>query len=137
MSTEVKITQTKSVVDVDPPNEVYKFRLVSVVTIIDSDTGFDEPEVFLMDTANNEFQHTCTLGDYFNYPDTDPGTPPPDYYREDSVTLNFDDLDAAIAEAALQITRLQNLITDWENHADSNWGTISTPVVDETDITGD
>jgi hypothetical protein len=133
MATQITITQTKSVVDIDG---TYYFRLQSSVVVDSSDTGFTEPEVFVMsvepDPPDDEYQHTATLGDYLTFPNTRPGSTPPDFYRVASVQLDFENLADAVAEADLQITRLQNLITDWEDYADNNW-TGTTPTI----ITGD
>lgn len=132
MATQVTITQTKSVVDIDPPNGDYRFRLQSSVVVDSSDTGFTEPEVFLLDSTDDDYEHVCTLGDYLNFPNVKPGVPIPageEFYRVASVQMDFENLADAIAEADLQITRLQNLITDWENYADNNWtGTTPTPI---------
>lgn len=131
MATQVTITQVKSVVDIDPPNGDYRFRLQSSVVVDSSDTGFTEPEVFLLDSEDDDYEHVCTLGDYLNFPNVKPTPPIPvgeEFYRTDSVQLDFENLADAVAEADLQITRLQNLITDWENYADNNW-TGSTPTI--------
>lgn len=132
MATQITITQVKSVVDIDPPNGEYRFRLVSTVVIDSSDTGFTEPEVFLLDSEDSDYEHVCTLGDYLNFPNVQPTPPIPpgeEFYRAASVQLDFDNLADAVAEADLQITRLQNLITDRENYVDNNWiGSTLTPI---------
>ena len=132
MATQITLTQIRTVVDIDPPNGDYRFRLQSTVVVDSSDTGFTEPEVFLRDKATGDFQHTCTLGDYLTYPNA-PGAE--DFYRDDSVQLDFENLDDAVAESNLQKTRLQNLVTDWENYADNNWDAPSPG--EDTVITGD
>jgi hypothetical protein len=135
MATQVTITQVKSVVDIDPPNGDYRFRLVSTVVVDSSDTGFTEPEVFLLNSTNDDFEHTCMLGDYLNFPKVKPTPPIPvgeEFYRVATVQLDYENLADAVAEADLQLVRLQNLVTDWENYADNSW-TGSTPTV----ITGD
>jgi hypothetical protein len=134
MSTQITLTQVRSVVDIDPPNGVYRFRLQSSVVVDDPSGGFTEPEVFLMNKDTGDFEHTCTLGDYLTYPNA-PGAE--DFYRDDSILLDFEYLDDAVAESNLQKTRLQNLVTDYENYADNNWGGPPPGTTENTIISGD
>jgi len=132
MATQITITQTKTVVDIDPPNGDYRFRLLSVVVVDSTTTGFTEPQVFLLDSATDSYQHVVTLGDYLNFPNAKPAEPVPpgeEFYRVFTFTLDFENLADASAEADTQITRLQNLITDWETYSADNWiGSTSTPI---------
>lgn len=131
MATQITLTQIRTVVDTDPPNGAYKFRLNASVICDSTDTGFitgppAAAQVFLWQkgaTAPEDvFVHTCTLGDYLTYANSRAGNPAQDFYRKATTEdLDYDELDDAVAESDLQKTRLQNLVTDWENYQDENW----------------
>lgn len=145
MSTQITLTQIRTVVDVDPPNDEYEFRLESSVECDSTDTGFvpgpfpASAPVFLFQKGTTEpedtYVHVCTLGDFVTYADSRGAVPADNFYRKDAVTQDFENLGDAVAESSLQKTRLQNLVTDWENYADDNWD--APHPGEETVITGD
>jgi len=144
MATQITLTQIRTVVDTDPPNDDYVFRLDSSVLCDSSDSSFvvapPAPAcVFLFQKGEAEpddvYVHVCTLGDYVTYKDTREGESEDDFYRKSAAIQDFDNLDNAVSESDMQKTRLQNLVTDWENYADNSWD--APDPGEDTVITGD
>jgi len=130
MLTTITITQVKTVEIID---DEYVYRLNSTIVV---DEGDIEPELFLyrkgITPSDDTFEHTCTLGDRVTFSKDREGAPTIDFYRKAAATdLDYDELSLAVAEAALQLTRLQNLVTDWVAYGDSTWGETTV-----TEITG-
>jgi hypothetical protein len=72
-------------------------------------------ELFLFKQSDNVYQHVCTVDDIGRYPH---GTSPTiDFYREPAAVLTYttDQLADAIEEAALQKTRLSELVGEYDD----------------------
>lgn len=121
MTTTINVEQTKTVEVISGD---YVYRLNTTVTVI---AGGIEPETFLYRMGATEpqdtFEHTCTLGDMVTYENTRAAAEiaHDDFYRKSTtVDLDYEELQLALTEAALQLTRLQSLVTDWEAY-EGNW----------------
>ena len=72
-------------------------------------------ELFVFLAADDSYQHVCTVYDILTYPTV--STPGVEFYREDTASLTYtvEQLDTAVEEAALQKTRLEELLTQYRD----------------------
>lgn len=120
MATSVKLHQVRELVNLGGSPPTYKFRITSTCS---EPTGGIEKELFLFRDSDDEYVHVATLGDHEKYPNSKTGA---DYYRQDSVVLEYDDVEDAVDESDLQKTRLQAVVTDYEEYKESSF------IADET-----
>lgn len=120
---QVTLEQVKSVEDV---GGVDKFRIVSTCSAASpSAAGSFNNSLFLFAVSDDSYQHVCTVRDVETYPESrsDAITAGQAYYRLDTVTLDFDDIEDAQEEEALQRTRIQAIVTDWDAYENEFEGT--------------
>jgi len=115
MATSATIRQTRTVV-VDGGET--KFKLQSLITDTSGFRAGTSPvltstrSLFLLDDTG-AYQHLCRVGDVEEYEDGPPAGANP-YYRVAEVTLLFDTVEEAQAEADAQKQGLSDLVTDYD-----------------------